>query len=660
MTNRPKWPRLAIVGALILGACDSTSPARLPDVPAPLAATPTSDHAVTVTWGLAGGDVAEVEVERAGPEGAFVHAATLTGPATTFTDLGLVPATPYRYRVRACNEAGCSAFSEPVTASTYGTLALAPVASVAAVLGDSIARIALVATGGTAPISFSVASGALPTGISLDARGVISGTPGATGVFPVVVRAASGDGQSATLSFSLTVRARLAIETTALPPAVRGAAYSAGLAATGADTVYTWYVDAGSLPAGLSLSNLGIVSGTPTTEQVARFTARVRSGDGQTAVREFAIEVAAPVTGPALSIRTALLPPALAGAPYGPLLSTVGGNGSQVTWTVVGGALPPGLSLSTGGAFGGATVATGSYAVTVRASDATGQADQRSFTLRVVPDDRSRFDVTRVDVAAVPAAIEPHVQAAIARWERTIRGDLAADDIPRGFFSSTFCGGFGDVPNGTAVDDVIVMVNIASIDGAGRILGQAAPCAIRDNALTVVGTLTLDADDLGPLVGTPTLTDIIFHEIGHILGFGTLWEVSGFDYVSGAGTADPRFSGPAAVREWQALGGTGTVPLENMGGAGTADAHWRETTFRTEVMTGYVSPVGTPNPLSRVTIGSMADLGYGVDYTAADAYARPSGAGLLAPAAGELGWDVADPNPILMLLPDGTARPIPR
>ena len=64
--------------------------------------------------------------------------------------------------------------------------------------------------------------------------------------------------------------------------------------------------------------------------------------------------------------------------------------------------------------------------------------------------------------------------------------------------------------------------------------------------------------------------------------------------------------------------------LENQGGEGTARSHWRETTFDSEVMTGFSEAVGVPQPLSRVTIAAMRDIGYTVDMSAADPYTLPT------------------------------------
>ena len=138
---------------------------------------------------------------------------------------------------------------------------------------------------------------------------------------------------------------------------------------------------------------------------------------------------------------------------------------------------------------------------------------------------------------------------------------------------------------------MLIVVNVDSIDGRGAGLAQAGPCGLRDDGLPVVGVLTLDWDDLEPHVGSQKLTDLVFHEIGHILGFGTLWGGvacrSGtpgcIDYLQGEESLTPTFTGPDAVREWQALGGAGGVPVENSGGSGTALSHWLETTFGTGV-----------------------------------------------------------------------------
>jgi len=113
----------------------------------------------------------------------------------------------------------------------------------------------------------------------------------------------------------------------------------------------------------------------------------------------------------------------------------------------------------------------------------------------------------------------------------------------------------------------------------------------------------------------------VTHEMAHVLGLGTLW--TNFPgLTSGFTGTDPRFLGARAGAAWSALGRSGAVPVEADGGPGTAYGHWDETTFGNELMTGWIN--AGANPLSTVSIASLADLGYRVDLSRADAYSPPS------------------------------------
>jgi len=150
----------------------------------------------------------------------------------------------------------------------------------------------LVAAGGDGSYTWLVTAGALPTGLSLaDSTGVISGTPtGSSRAF--TVRAASGDGQTATQQLLIYVYDTLAVTTTALPNGSAGAVYGETLAAAGGDGTYTWSITDGALPPGLSLAALtGVIAGTSSVAGSATFTVRVASGDGQTASRQLALTV---------------------------------------------------------------------------------------------------------------------------------------------------------------------------------------------------------------------------------------------------------------------------------------------------------------------------------------------------------------------------------
>jgi len=200
---------------------------------------------------------------------------------------------------------------------------------------------------------------------------------------------------------------------------------------------------------------------------------------------------------------------------------------------------------------------------------------------------------------------------AAARWEQIIVGDLP---------NATY--------NGRAVDDLLIDASATAIDGVGGTLGQAGPDRFRIGTLFPYhGSMQFDTADLASMERNGSLLSVIEHEIGHILGIGTLWDDRGL--LTGAGTSNPRFTGARATAEYNATFGVheSGVPVENTGGSGTRDAHWRESVLSSELMTGWAGP-GTALPLSRITVASLADLGYQVDISKADAYSRPGSAAL--------------------------------
>ena len=136
--------------------------------------------------------------------------------------------------------------------------------------------------------------------------------------------------------------------------------------------------------------------------------------------------------------------------------------------------------------------------------------------------------------------------------------------------------------------------------------------------------MRFDSADLTQMENSGELQDVIIHEMGHVLGIGTLWDNLGL--IIDAGNNNPEFIGANAMREYATLKGLSnptSVPVANTGGQGTAGGHWRETVFDTELMTGYDDP--GRNALSRLTVASLQDLGYQVNYDQADAYILPFG-----------------------------------
>jgi len=165
----------------------------------------------------------------------------------------------------------------------------------AAKLGVAYSQ-SLAATGGTAPYSWSLASGTVPAGLSLSSAGVISGTPTTKGTssFTVRVTDASNPAQSSTMALSLTVVNPVKVTTaSALPAATVGVAYSVTLGAKGGTPPYSWSLASGTLPAGLSLSKAGVISGTPTSRGTFTFTVKVTDASSpvQTAKKALSLAV---------------------------------------------------------------------------------------------------------------------------------------------------------------------------------------------------------------------------------------------------------------------------------------------------------------------------------------------------------------------------------
>ena len=238
-----------------------------------------------------------------------------------------------------------------------------------------------------------------------------------------------------------------------------------------------------------------------------------------------------------------------------------------------------------------------------------------TFTANAAPVPAAEFDIELRFVGTQPTeAQRAAFEQAAARWMEVVLGDVS-DELAQ----------FPPAPNGCypaldeVIDDLIIYAELVPIDGAGGVLGSAGPCLIRDNGQTGVGRMRFDTADLTALEAAGQLDEVVLHEMGHVLGIGTLWSL--LELITGAGSSDPYFTGPAARAAWRVsavnLGyGGNIVPVENTGGSGTRDGHWRESLARNELMTGFLN--NGSNPLSVFTIGSLRDMAYVVNDAVAD------------------------------------------
>jgi len=250
---------------------------------------------------------------------------------------------------------------------------------------------------------------------------------------------------------------------------------------------------------------------------------------------------------------------------------------------------------------------------------------------------QTQFNVALRFAGTAPTGqIDEAFVAAKARIEAMIVGEVPDLQVQAlsgtGPFALSQCNVTGITGNvQELVDDVLIYAIVTTIDGPGNVLGSAGPCLVRSGGgPPILGMMRFDVDDLNALATNGRLNDVIVHEMLHVVGMGTQWEARGL--LSDKDLVTVRVTGPLAAQACVDLGGAavcpGSVPAENCVdvpggrpcGAGTQNSHWKESTFLGELMTGYA---GATNPLSRMTVQGLADLGYTVNLLSADPYTVP-------------------------------------
>ncbi len=321
-------------------------------------------------------------------------------PGLSMSSSGLISGTP--------TAVGSSTFSVKYTDSTTGTgpfsqaqnmtivinatpvIVVTPSTLPAGTVGAAYIGGPLTGSGGTLPYTFAITAGALPAGMSLSSTGTLSGTPTAGGTFNFTVRATDQNSFSGSLAYSLVISPpTMNILPTTVPPALVAAAYgSLNFTTSGGTAPYTYALTAGALPAGMSVSSAGVLSGTPTAGGTFNFTVRATDSSTGTGPYNSARAYSFTVNAPTIT----LSPTTLAAMTVGTSVSqnvTASGGTSSYAYSISAGALPPGLSLSATGALTGTPTAAGPFNFTVTATDSSTGAGpytgSRAYSVTVAP-----------------------------------------------------------------------------------------------------------------------------------------------------------------------------------------------------------------------------------------------------------------------------------
>jgi hypothetical protein len=253
------------------------------------------------------------------------------------------------------------------------------------------AGVTFAATGGSGTyVDWDVSNGTLPNGLSLAAgTGVLSGTPTVANTFNFTVQVTDSAGAEATAAYAITVALSPPLMITTASPLAAGTvgvAYGPlNFAASGGNgAAGNWQIQSGDLPAGLSLSTAGVLSGTPT--QVGTYEFNVRTTDQQptTVVKAFSLTIA-PAPVPLAISTVSPLPDATATVTYATqTFAATGGSGIYTAWAVTAGSLPDGLSLgATNGQLSGKPTTAGAYNFSVRVTDSSAATATKAFALNV-------------------------------------------------------------------------------------------------------------------------------------------------------------------------------------------------------------------------------------------------------------------------------------
>ena len=246
----------------------------------------------------------------------------------------------------------------------------------------------------------------------------------------------------------------LAIATTIFPMGQVSLAYTTTLLATGGTTPYRWSISAGSLPSGLTLSSAGVLSGTPIATGLVSFTAKVTDAAAQIAIAPLQMSIA---PAPLQITTTSPLASGQVSVAYSTTLTATGGS-TPYTWSVGGGSLPSGLTLSSAGVLSGTPTASGPVSFTAKVTDATAQTATAPLQMTIdvaISVSPKRGGVTVGQPLLITATVANDVGAAGVSWTVSGGGTLSSGQSSTTVWFSSASAGVYTITATSIVDNTI-------------------------------------------------------------------------------------------------------------------------------------------------------------------------------------------------------------
>ncbi|PRY22442.1 putative Ig domain-containing protein, partial [Spirosoma oryzae] len=394
-----------------------------------------------------------------------------------------------------------------------------------------------VANGGTtstSPILFTATfsepvTGLTSTGISVSGGSVTSGptagsgntytfqvTPSGVGTVAVQVLAntvqdRAGNTNTNSSPYTFTFQApTISLTPALLPNGTVGVAYSLVFTASGGTSPYTYAITAGALPAGMRLAGNGTLSGTPTAGGSFNFTVTATDNAASPGPYSGSRSYTFTINAPTVALLPNTLPNGQQGTAYSVVFTASGGT-SPYTYAILAGSLPAGLTLASNGTLSGIPTASGSFNITVTATDASTGAGpysgSRGYTLTINPQ----------LVTAAPVVTAPANGALVNTATPTYTGTAPANSTVTVYVDDTSIGTTTATGGGTwsLTQPTALSQGDHRVRATAQRSGQAVSASSNTNTFTVdtVAPTVVIASSAGASGSTTGTTPILFSVI---------------------------------------------------------------------------------------------------------------------------------------------------